>query len=82
MLLTNMVKGVAPAVALLAMPLTATSATGHSARDTVDVLDYVDPLIGTSNGGKVAQSYHLQISWLTKIGHVFAGASLPYGMAI
>ncbi|EFY88764.1 alpha-1,2-mannosidase, putative subfamily [Metarhizium acridum CQMa 102] len=29
-----------------------------------DVLDYVDPLIGTANGG-----------------HVFPGASLPYGMA-
>ncbi|KAK4189368.1 family 92 putative glycoside hydrolase [Podospora australis] len=33
---------------------------GHSA----DILKYVDPLIGTANGG-----------------HVFPGASLPYGMA-
>ncbi|KAJ5884699.1 hypothetical protein N7495_009209 [Penicillium taxi] len=31
--------------------------------DTFDVLDYVDPLIGTANGG-----------------HVFAGATLPFGM--
>ncbi|CAI6297492.1 unnamed protein product [Periconia digitata] len=32
--------------------------------DQRDILDYVDPLIGTINGG-----------------HVFAGASLPFGMA-
>ncbi|KUL89372.1 hypothetical protein ZTR_04466 [Talaromyces verruculosus] len=34
------------------------------ANPTFNVLDYVDPLIGTANGG-----------------HVFAGASLPFGMA-
>lgn len=33
-------------------------------RDTFNVLHFVDPLIGTTNGG-----------------HVFAGASLPFGMA-
>ncbi|CAI7643894.1 unnamed protein product [Penicillium glandicola] len=32
--------------------------------DGIDILKYVDPLIGTANGG-----------------HVFAGASLPFGMA-
>ncbi|KAJ5135948.1 secreted glycosidase [Penicillium atrosanguineum] len=32
--------------------------------DKIDILDYVDPLIGTANGG-----------------HVFAGATLPFGMA-
>ncbi|GAB1315992.1 hypothetical protein MFIFM68171_06202 [Madurella fahalii] len=36
---------------------------GHSG-PRYDVLEYIDPLIGTTNGG-----------------HVFAGATLPYGMA-
>ena len=66
MLLTNMVKGFALAVALLAAPSKSISATSHLARDTVDILDYVDPLIGTSNGGKVTDSYQLQIIQLTK----------------
>ncbi|KAJ5971583.1 Alpha-1-2-mannosidase [Penicillium vulpinum] len=35
-----------------------------SSADEIDVLKYVDPLIGTANGG-----------------HVFAGATLPFGMA-
>ncbi|KAJ5544487.1 hypothetical protein N7535_007114 [Penicillium sp. DV-2018c] len=41
----------------------AIATTGLSA-DGFDVLDYVDPLIGTAKGG-----------------HVFAGATLPFGMA-
>ncbi|KAK4164565.1 family 92 putative glycoside hydrolase [Cladorrhinum sp. PSN259] len=36
----------------------------HDNSHEVDILQYVDPLIGTTNGG-----------------HVFPGASLPYGMA-
>ncbi|KAK3994543.1 family 92 putative glycoside hydrolase [Cladorrhinum sp. PSN332] len=36
----------------------------HGKSQEVDILQYVDPLIGTTNGG-----------------HVFPGASLPYGMA-
>ncbi|KAJ5823710.1 Alpha-1-2-mannosidase [Penicillium robsamsonii] len=39
-------------------------ATTDSSADHFDVLKYVDPLIGTANGG-----------------HVFAGATLPFGMA-
>ena len=39
------------------------AATSLTSRPSVDVLRYVDPLIGTTNGG-----------------HVFPGASLPYGM--
>ena len=35
-----------------------------AAQSGSDILQFVDPLIGTSNGG-----------------HVFAGATLPYGMA-
>ncbi|PTB41731.1 uncharacterized protein TrAFT101_009655 [Trichoderma asperellum] len=37
---------------------------GSIAQAAYDVFDYVDPLIGTSNGG-----------------HVFAGATLPFGLA-
>ncbi|KAG6018014.1 hypothetical protein E4U54_007810 [Claviceps lovelessii] len=40
------------------------SAQPASSSPSLNVLDFVDPLIGTSNGG-----------------HVFPGASLPYGMA-
>ncbi|QYT04720.1 GH92 alpha-1,2-mannosidase [Trichoderma simmonsii] len=39
-------------------------AYGSIAHAAYDVFDYVDPLIGTSNGG-----------------HVFAGATLPFGLA-
>ncbi|KAI1811031.1 glycoside hydrolase family 92 protein [Poronia punctata] len=39
-------------------------AGGLTARPSIDVLQYVDPFIGTINGG-----------------HVFPGATLPYGMA-
>ncbi|KAI0124094.1 family 92 glycosyl hydrolase [Xylariales sp. AK1849] len=41
-----------------------TSFFGRSSGQKSDILDYIDPLIGTINGG-----------------HVFAGATLPYGMA-
>ncbi|KAG5983383.1 hypothetical protein E4U55_000059 [Claviceps digitariae] len=41
-----------------------TLAQSTSFRPQLNVLDFIDPLIGTSNGG-----------------HVFPGASLPYGMA-
>jgi putative alpha-1,2-mannosidase len=49
----------------LAQHLTLTLA-GVTARqtNTTDVLDWIDPLIGSENGG-----------------NVFAGATLPYGMA-
>jgi putative alpha-1,2-mannosidase len=49
-------------IALLICLLQATGATQNS--PTFDVLQYVDQLIGTDNGG-----------------NVFAGATLPYGMA-
>ncbi|KAK5991857.1 putative secreted glycosidase [Cladobotryum mycophilum] len=44
--------------------LTTALAFGSFAHAAFDVLDYVNPLIGTANGG-----------------HVFAGATLPFGMA-
>ncbi|CAN8097876.1 unnamed protein product [Discula destructiva] len=46
---------------VLAIPAYAQNSTGNS---TFDPLSYVDPLIGSTNGG-----------------NVFAGASLPYGLA-
>ncbi|KAJ5220375.1 hypothetical protein N7468_009579, partial [Penicillium chermesinum] len=42
----------------------AVQSTLSAQQDDFDVLDYIDPFIGTANGG-----------------HVFAGATLPYGMA-
>ncbi|KAH8690760.1 alpha-1,2-mannosidase, putative subfamily [Talaromyces proteolyticus] len=55
----NKVIGVSPLLFL--STIAAHSSTGNS---SFDPLRYVNPLIGTSNGG-----------------HVFAGASLPFGMA-
>lgn len=40
------------------------TAAAKSQQDVTDILQFIDPLIGTTNGG-----------------HVFPGASLPYGMA-
>ena len=55
-----MVKVTAASCAL-ALALAAQKATAQSGSD---ILEFVDPLIGTANGG-----------------HVFAGATLPFGMA-
>lgn len=41
-----------------------------------DTLDYVNPLIGTANGGMYLSYGVLS---LTCIGHVFPGANLPFG---
>lgn len=49
MLPTFNCKDITLVIALFVTPLLAAS---HLERDTVDILDYVDPLIGTSNGGK------------------------------
>lgn len=48
-----------------------------------DQLYYVDQLIGSRNGGKQADANNLQIRARAHSipGNVFAGASLPYGMA-
>ncbi|KAM0261501.1 hypothetical protein ACHAQJ_002183 [Trichoderma viride] len=48
----------------LSRALTAILTYGSIAHATYDVFDYVDPLIGTTNGG-----------------HVFPGATLPFGLA-
>ncbi|KAG2412530.1 hypothetical protein HFD88_010087 [Aspergillus terreus] len=50
-------------ISLSSLPWTG-FAIGHNTQTSSDVLQYVDPLIGSNNGG-----------------NVFAGASLPYGMA-
>jgi hypothetical protein len=52
-----------------------------------DVLQYIDPLIGSANGGKLEATLGLcrHLLYLTIVfhiaGNVFPGASLPYGMA-
>lgn len=48
-------------------------------QSSFDVLDYIDPLIGTANGG-MRLRFHLYqlLALLTRItGHVFPGATLP-----
>ncbi|KAH8684821.1 glycosyl hydrolase family 92-domain-containing protein [Tricladium varicosporioides] len=49
---------------ILFFALTLSHSTFAQTNSTYDVLDYVDPLIGSANGG-----------------NVFAGATIPYGMA-
>ena len=47
--------------------------------DSTDGFRYVDPLIGTAAGGAHFDGY-VVIS-LTNPGHVFPGATMPFGMA-
>ncbi|KAL1616821.1 hypothetical protein SLS54_008213 [Diplodia seriata] len=59
---------------VVSLVLLLASANRASAQDTgeYNIFDYVDPLIGTVNGGK-----HETFDQ----GHVFPGATLPFGMA-
>ena len=50
---------------------------------SADVSNYIDPFIGTRNGGLSSLrniTFHPFINVLCT-GHVFPGATLPYGMA-
>ena len=42
-----------------------------------DVLSFVNPLIGTADGGTLKQAFKRAFIVLTSLGHVFAGATLP-----
>jgi putative alpha-1,2-mannosidase len=70
-------------VVLSSIPL-ALAVTNSTTSLDYDVLQYVDPLIGTTNGGalsdRILTGAHDR-SLTNFIGNVFAGASLPYGMA-
>lgn len=53
----------------------------------VDILKFIDPLIGTTNGGTCPFLVCTMLSTHTGItnvsqGHVFPGASLPYGNSL
>jgi hypothetical protein len=57
---------------------------GGVEKQAFDVFDYVDPLIGTMDGGTseysfLACSFSL-LNLTTILGHVFPGATLPYGI--
>ena len=55
-------------------------AFGVFAQNTsTDILQYVDQLIGSSNGGTHRQISALLIKCLNRIGNIFPGATLPYG---
>lgn len=46
-----------------------------------DILQYVDPLIGTGFGGLKQEKKGESRSYVdNRAGHVFAGATLPFGM--
>jgi hypothetical protein len=55
--------------------LLAYSAYGQSSNGW---LNYVNPLIGTANGGPLTTPFRVE-KILTSTGHVFAGATLPRG---
>lgn len=63
------------------------NAAQSSPVEDYDVLQYIDPLIGSANGGKLEATLGLyrHLLYLTIVfhiaGNVFPGASLPYGMA-
>jgi len=44
-----------------------------------DVFDFVDPLIGTLNGGMASTTSSAKNASNITQGHVFPGATLPYG---
>jgi hypothetical protein len=46
---------------------------------TFDVFDYVDPLIGTINGGPFS-ALIVKLLLTRTAGHVFPGATLPFGL--
>jgi hypothetical protein len=57
---------------------------GGVEKQAFDVFDYVDPLIGTMDGGTSEYSFlpcsFSLLNLTTILGHVFPGATLPYGI--
>ncbi|KAJ5156843.1 hypothetical protein N7492_009646 [Penicillium capsulatum] len=78
-MIRNAIESLALAVALAGSLVLATQ---DAPNDDFDALKYVDPLIGTANGGAAGSRMcsRMDHRWRT-IGHVFAGATLPFGMA-
>lgn len=68
---------------LVQIPLIAASTVaisdGHVKDAKFDVFKYVDPLIGTLSGGEEQHPYFGPFID-TNLGHVFAGATMPFGM--
>ena len=53
----------------------------HALAQQTNVLQYVDPLIGTGFGGLKQEQKGETRSYVdNRAGHVFAGATLPFGM--
>lgn len=56
---------------------------GNSLAQEADVLHYIDPLIGTGFGGSKQEKKGDTRSYVdNRAGHVFAGATLPFGVAL
>ena len=68
--------GFRPIVGLIALSVVVEAVIERRA---FDVFDFVDPLIGTINGGKVQNDQSEWSFQLTMTGHVFPGATLPFG---
>ncbi|KAG9645243.1 hypothetical protein KCU64_g11011, partial [Aureobasidium melanogenum] len=55
---------------------------GYALAQEANVLHYIDPLIGTGFGGLKQEKKGGTRSYVdNRAGHVFAGATLPFGMA-
>jgi hypothetical protein len=72
--------GILASVALSSCGVVGNTTVGNErvVNQTYDVFDYIDPLIGTINGGGY---YSFNIPTVTDMstGHVFPGATLPFG---
>ena len=56
---------------------------GFALAQEADVLHYIDPLIGTGFGGLKQEKKGETRSYVdNRAGHVFAGATLPFGMVL
>lgn len=71
-----------PATLVAALYISLAFSASDTSAGKFDVLDYVDPLIGTANGGahRIRQTRQSEMKLIkTHLGHVFAGATLPFG---
>ena len=71
------------AILAVALYIPLVFATSDVSTDKFDMLNYVNPLIGTANGGllvgRLDCTYQQLIEMYEPLGHVFAGATLPFG---
>jgi hypothetical protein len=76
----RMNSGVVASLALSSCGVVGAAKVGNERveNQTFDIFDYIDPLIGTINGGEFIASI-LKYLLTMRTGHVFPGATLPFG---